>query len=358
MPDDESVLLAEAVCELSQLQSNVSTLSTVFAKHAAGPIQLAQLYGEIGKLQTTTNVLCSSLERALKFAVPTLIEDLDSRNQTLENLMVYKRNAEQTIKQQTQQITQLKAELAAIKEFFPRQAVGQIESISWIGSIMAALLWKACKQQESVKALIGTDSLREFIGMANCVLSSFVARHQQNNDSVQLSSESEDYKFLASLCGALTNLAAYPEGRAYLASEADGLLFANSLLHAVQLFNMPAGRLLKRMSLTFVYNICLEPIGTQFVIEDDNRLRNVIACLNLVNSEDVLILAVSLLVRLIKAAVRYDQKTTICRQVPKAIVKYMTDSNNTLLKETAAHLLELVEFDWKNAAIEIENKTI
>ncbi|XP_055532031.1 uncharacterized protein LOC129722544 isoform X2 [Wyeomyia smithii] len=351
MANGTTKILEEALSELSQLQSNVSTLSTIFTGHPPDPIRFVQLDGEIRQLQATSEALCVTLDKALRLAVPKIIEDPRSKNQALESLKVYKRNAEQTIKEQTEQIAQLKAELATIKE----QAAGQIESISWIGSIMAALLWKACKQQESVKALIGTDSLREFIGMSNCVLSSFVARHQQSGDSVQLSSESEDYKFLASLCGAMTNLAAYPEGRAHLVSEADGLLFTNSLLHAVQLLRMPAGRLLKRISLTFVYNICLEPAGVQFVMKDDNRLRNIVACLNLVNSEDVLMLAVSLLVRLIKAATPCDQKNAICRQVPRGIVKYMTDFNYPLLKETATHLLELVEFDWRNA---VENETI
>lgn len=213
---------------------------------------------------------------------------------------------------------------------------------------MGAMLWKSCKQHESVKALIGTDSLRDFLGMANCVLSSFVSR--QGSGAVNLSSESEDYKFLATICGALTNLAAFPEGRTHLATETDGLLFANNLLLAVELFRMPEGKLLKRMSLTFVYNICLENNGARFIIGDESRFGSVVRCLNLINSEDVLTLTVGLLMRLIKAVPDFRMKAAIASRIPKDITKQIVNSNNPQLKETAAHLLELIEFDWIKAA--------
>lgn len=214
---------------------------------------------------------------------------------------------------------------------------------------MGAMLWKSCKQHESVKALIGTDSLRDFLGMANCVLSSFVAR-QGSGCSASLSSESEDYKFLATICGALTNLAAFPEGRAHLATETDGLLFANNLLLAVELFRMPEGKLLKRMSLTFVYNICLENNGARFIIGDESRFGSVVRCLDLTNSEDVLTLTVGLLMRLIKAVPDFRTKAVIAAKIPKGITKQIANTNNPQLKETAAHLLELIEFDWIKAA--------
>lgn len=227
------------------------------------------------------------------------------------------------------------------------QAVGQIEAVSWTGAIMGAMLWKSCKQHDSVKALIGTDSLRDFLGMSNCVLSCFVARQ---GTGIALCPDTEDYKFIVSICGTFTNLAAFPEGRIHLATETDGLLFANNLLHAIELFRMPAGRLLKRMALTFVYNICLEENGASFIMRDGNRLRSIISCLDLVNTEDILTLAVSLLIRLMKAAPEVELKASIAQQVPKSIVKHVADVNNQQLKETSAHLLELVEFDWIKAA--------
>ncbi|XP_058832445.1 uncharacterized protein LOC131690571 isoform X2 [Topomyia yanbarensis] len=346
---DDSKLLEDAIYELSQLDSNVTTLRKALTVYEAEASESAQLDVDIRLLETSSTVLCNSLDKAIRLVSPKITYDLHSRNQELESLRAYKRNSERSLKAQCEKIAKLESDLAVAKE----QAIGQFESVSWIGSIMGAMLWKSCKQHESVKALIGTDSLKEFLGMANCVLSSFVSR--QSNSNVLLLPESEDYKFLASLCGALTNLAAFPEGRAHLATEADGLLFANSLLHAVHLFRMPAGRLLKRMSLTFVYNICLEQNGARFVMEDENRLRNVIDCLDLVNSEDVLTLAVSLLMKLIKAAPEFETKATIARQIPKTIVKHMIDTNNPQLKETAAHLVELVEFDWMKAASDAGN---
>ncbi|XP_058466687.1 uncharacterized protein LOC131439552 isoform X1 [Malaya genurostris] len=277
--------------------------------------------------------------------------EVNTRNEELESLRAYKKNSEYLLKSQNEKIFKLQTNLTETRD----QVVRQSESVSWIGSIMGAMLWKTCKQHESVKALIGTESLKEFLGMANCVLSSFVIR--QSNSNVLLSAESEDYKFVASLCGILTNLAAFPEGRAHLATEADGLILANNLLHAIQLFQMPEGRLLKRMSLTFVYNICLEPSGIRFVLDDENRLRSVVDCLSPVNSEDVLTVAVSLAIMLIKAAPEFQIKSMIAHLIPKAIVKNMINTNNQQLKEAAAHLVELIEFDWLKAAAMAETKS-
>ncbi|XP_021706821.1 uncharacterized protein LOC5575281 isoform X2 [Aedes aegypti] len=345
MSDDDCSLMDDLRVGVSQFEANVAALAQVLEGYATEVTEFQHLDDDIRRLETTSRLLCGSVEKATQIVVPGMLADIEAKNQQLDQLCLASRNCEATVKAQREKISQLETELKAVRD----QAVGQFESVSWIGSIMGAMLWKSCKQHESVKALIGTDSLRDFLGMANCVLSSFLAR--QGAGGAALSSDSEDYKFLATICGCLTNLAAFPEGRTHLAIETDGLLFANNLLLALDLFRMPEGRLLKRMSLTFVFNICLENNGAKFVLGDEARLGSIVRCLDQNNSQDVLTLSVSLLVRLIKSVPEYRTRAEIALQIPRVMVKQITSTSNQELKETASHLLELVEFDWIKAAI-------
>ncbi|XP_055626555.1 uncharacterized protein LOC129768734 isoform X2 [Toxorhynchites rutilus septentrionalis] len=338
MCDDEQKLLDEAAKKLLQFDTNIATL----LKQLVDCTPDCSDQNDIRTLEITSNNLCYSLERVSQ-SILKILEDLHSKNQELESLRAFKRNSESALETQNEKIARLEQELSATRH----QAVGQIEAVSWTGSIMGAMLWKSCKQHDSVKALIGTDSLRDFLVMSNCVLSSFVARQIEGTLPLP---DTDDYKFIVSICGTFTNLAAFPEGRAHLATDADGLAFANNLLHAIERFMMPAGRLLKRMTLTFVYNICLEENGARFVMYDGNRLRSIINCLDLVNSEDILTLAVTLLMKLIKCASEVELKAAIAQQIPRSIIKQIVSINNPQLKETAAYLLELVEFDWITSA--------
>nr|XP_029721434.1 uncharacterized protein LOC109407907 isoform X1 [Aedes albopictus] len=348
--DDYDLLDDELSSAVTQFESNVTALAQVLECYGSEVTEFEHLDDDIRRLEAAGRMLCGSVDKAVQQVVPGVLTEIEAKNQQLDQLHVSNRNNEATIKAQKEKIAQLEQDLMAAKEHLSSQVVGQFESVSWIGSIMGAMLWKSCKQHESVKALIGTDSLRDFLGMANCVLSCFLA-HQGAVGEVALSSDSEDYKFLATICGCLTNLAAFPEGRAYLAVETDGLLFAHNLLLAMELFRMPEGRLLKRMSLTFVFNICLENNGAMFVLGDEKRLGSVVRCLDQANSQDVLTLAVSLLVRLIKSVPEYRTRAMIASKIPRSIVKQTSDSNNSELKETASHLLELIEFDWIKAAM-------
>lgn len=212
---------------------------------------------------------------------------------------------------------------------------------------MGALLWKACKQRDSVRALVGTDNLQDFLPMANCVLDSYVA---SLNAGIGLSADSEDYKFMAAVFGTLVNLAAHPEGRQYLAGEVSALGFATNALSSVNLFRAPDGRWLRRMTLTYVYNICLEEAGVEFMMTDRGRLQGVVNCLSSGNAEDVLILAVNLLLMLIKAMPEARGKVALCQMIPKGTVKQLALRDKPELKEPAAYLLQLIEFDWMRAA--------
>ncbi|XP_062560779.1 uncharacterized protein LOC134225038 isoform X2 [Armigeres subalbatus] len=346
MSDDETELLDDFLSGVSQFESNVTALTRVLEEYTGEAIEFEHLDDDIRRLEATSRTLCNSVEKAVQQMVPGLLAEVEAKNRQLDQLSVSNRNFETATKAHKEKIAQLEQELRATRD----QAVGQFESVSWIGSIMGAMLWKSCKQHESVKSLIGTDSLRDFLGMSNCVLSSFVAR-QGASGAAKLSSDSEDYKFMATICGCLTNLAAFPEGRTYLAVETDGLLFANNLLLALELFRMPEGRLLKRMSLTFVFNICLENNGAKFVLGDEGRFGSIVRCLDQGNSEDVLTLAASLLVRLIKAVPDFRAKAVISSKITKGVVKQIVNNSSSELKETASHLLELIEYDWIKAAV-------
>ncbi|XP_055597471.1 uncharacterized protein LOC129747339 isoform X2 [Uranotaenia lowii] len=344
MNDDvDGNLLMEVGNCLSQFDSNVSALLQILNHVTSETAEYRLLQDDIRRLESASQIMCTSLDRTFTI-ISTVVNDITDKTDENQRLKVQLRNADQKLNSQERRIAELESQQATIKH----QALGQFESVSWIGCTMGALLWKLCKNHDSVKSTIGTDCLRDFLGLANCVLSSFVARQ---SSGLQISPETDDYNFLASICGVLTNVAAFPEGRVHLSGETDGLLLVNSLLHAMDLFQMPGGRVLKRMSLTFVYNICLEENGARFVMSDENRLKNVIKCLNPTNTEDILALSIGLLIRLIKSAPDYRERAEISHKIPKAIVKQIVRINNQQLKETAEHLVELIEYDWVEAAI-------
>ncbi|XP_039444611.1 uncharacterized protein LOC120424518 isoform X2 [Culex pipiens pallens] len=344
MSESDSNWLDTAIDGLTQFDRNVTTLLDSLNNAPTAQAGTSQSLDEdITALEASSGALCGSLGKLLEVVIPRISEEINSKNEELENLRVAYRNYERLLASRDEKIRRLESDLSKAKD----QALSQFESISWIGSTMGALLWKACKQRDSVRALVGTDNLQDFLPMANCVLDSYVA---SLNAGIGLSADSEDYKFMAAIFGTLVNLAAHPEGRQYLAGEVSALGFATNALSSVNLFRAPDGRWLRRMTLTYVYNICLEETGVEFMMTDRGRLQGVVNCLTCGNAEDVLILAVNLLLMLIKAMPEARGKVALCQMIPKGTVKQLALRDKPELKEPAAYLLQLIEFDWMRAA--------
>lgn len=116
----------------------MTALKNVLDGYTSEVTEFQHLEEDIRRLETTSSVFCSSLEKAVQQMVPKIIEgiinsvliflcdsfnnddhrfsEIDFKNKQLDHLSQSKRNCENKLKAQQEKISQLELELAAARE--------------------------------------------------------------------------------------------------------------------------------------------------------------------------------------------------------------------------------------------------
>lgn len=126
--------------------------------------------------------------------------------------------------------------------FLHSQLKKQSSFCAKMGATMGTILWKCCKIPNTVDIIVSSENLNDLIILTNGTLVSFMETF--NSSFPRL--DTDEYKFVLSLCGTLTNVAAQQQGRQYILSEKIGLSFSNNIITYLKYLDFPDARVMKR----------------------------------------------------------------------------------------------------------------
>ncbi|XP_052873483.1 uncharacterized protein LOC128278795 [Anopheles cruzii] len=209
------------------------------------------------------------------------------------------------------------------------------------GAVMGEVIWKSFKNHTTVKMLVeAEETMNKYCALSQGIVESFLGSYDGNIPP----QKSLEHVFVISVLGALTNLAAFDEGRSFLAKGQPGLVLLTKLLQEQEHWGIAPGRYLKRMTLTFTYNFSLVDKVAYFILSEEKLLNAVLKCVR-PNDEpsDVVGAAVAIIYRLLMVSQQAGIPTALPEKIPMQLVKSMTTSSDVKLVEISNNLICLME---------------
>lgn len=120
------------------------------------------------------------------------------------------------------------------------------------------------------------EMIEDFLNVANITLNSFIDAYTDQLPLV----DSREFKYLMSILGICVNISANKAARTVVMKERIGVIFINHVLEYLKLIKMPNGRLLKRMSLMFLYNMSISKSGALLIQQSKSGVENIMECLS------------------------------------------------------------------------------
>nr|CAD7590774.1 unnamed protein product [Timema genevievae] len=111
--------------------------------------------------------------------------------------------------------------------------------------------------------MLSGNKVVEFLSIMNGSLVSFLETYNTNMPA----SSTDESQFIMSLCGVVTNIAASPAGRQFLATNEKGKELVAQIIRILPGIPTPAGNCLKRLLLMTVYNVSINQCGLSFLQE-------------------------------------------------------------------------------------------
>ncbi|XP_058126952.1 uncharacterized protein LOC131285721 [Anopheles ziemanni] len=217
---------------------------------------------------------------------------------------------------------------------------GQYLIMMKTGAVLGEVVWKSFKSHANVKMLVqAEETMDKYCALSKGVIDSFLQAYRIEMPPPH----SLEHVFVISVLGALTNFAAFTEGRMFLAKEDNGLQLLKKLLIEQEHWNVPQGRYMKRMVLTFAYNMTLVDNVAYFVLSEEKLLNAVLKCLGINDPTDVVGAAVAIIYRLVSVSLEAGIPSALPEKIPWALIKSMTTSPDPQLGEISNSLLGLME---------------
>ncbi|XP_030009354.1 heat shock factor 2-binding protein [Sphaeramia orbicularis] len=146
----------------------------------------------------------------------------------------------------------------------------QASFCSGLGSAACGLLWSCSANEDAVVRWMAEGKLRSFVAVAAQTLESFVRSLDEDAKTQTEDQDSEEHQFVLALAGILTNIAAVPCGRDFLASSAHVLL--DTLMKLLELMKPGVFPKLKVLMLMTLYNVSISVKGLKYVIKNPGLL--------------------------------------------------------------------------------------
>ncbi|XP_058065551.1 uncharacterized protein LOC131215182 [Anopheles bellator] len=208
------------------------------------------------------------------------------------------------------------------------------------GAVMGEVIWKSFKNHTTVKMLVeAEETMNKYCALSQGIVESFLGSY----DGVIPPQKSLEHVFIISVLGALTNLAAFDEGRSFLAKGQPGLVLLTKLLQEQEHWSIAPGRYLKRMTLTFAYNFSLVDNVAYFILSEEKLLTAVLKCVRPDDPSDVVGAAVAIIYRLLMVSMAAGIPSALPEKIPIQLVKSMTTSSDVKLVEISNNLICLME---------------
>lgn len=184
-----------------------------------------------------------------------------------------------------------------------------------LGSVLGTMLWKTSKDLIAIETFIESGILNQFLNLANTTIIGF--RQTYNTDLPN--SETYEFKFLLSLLGIYTNLAAQSIGRDFILQRENGMEFIKTSLEYLGEIPAVNGALIKNLILMLVYNLSINKRAAPIIVNlSEKGIENIFLCFNENHPANVQQLALRLITTLLTEIPRGDFQVKVRAQVSNA----------------------------------------
>nr|CAD7462884.1 unnamed protein product [Timema tahoe] len=282
----------EKVCNV--LEPTVRDLYKLLSAFSNPPVCL-ELEQDLLRLQRETRALTENIEFMIGTQHDTT-QAMANMHAKSEELKTKYRRLQTEWDSQQEHMGKMQAELFQLRTQMQQQS----QFCASLGAVMGNLLWKSSRLPSVVDLMLsgvsqtcykahafwgqsdmlqGTCSLGsvrhvtrhmlsgnkvvEFLSIMNGSLVSFLETYSTNMPA----SSTDESQFIMSLCGVVTNIAASPAGRQFLATNEKGKELVAQIIRILPGIPTPAGNCLKRLLLMTVYNVSINQCGLSFLQE-------------------------------------------------------------------------------------------
>uniref|UniRef100_A0A182LRS9 Uncharacterized protein n=1 Tax=Anopheles culicifacies TaxID=139723 RepID=A0A182LRS9_9DIPT len=183
------------------------------------------------------------------------------------------------------------------------------------------------------------ETMQKYCALTKGIIDSFLLAYESNLPPLQ----SMEHVFVISVLGALTNLAAFAEGRAFLAQQEEVVQLMKKMVLDQERWSFLHFRFMKRMVLTFAYNMSLEDPVAYFMLSEEQFVSCVLRTLSLNDPTDVVAVGVAIIYRLLSTSLQAGIPSALPEKIPWAMIKTMKNSPDKQLGEIATSLLNVME---------------
>lgn len=125
--------------------------------------------------------------------------------------------------------------------------------------------------------------IEDFLNVANLTFNSFMDTYENELPLV----DSREFKYAMSILGVCVNISAHEAAREVILNERIGIIFINHVMEYLKRIKMPHGRLLKRMSLMFLYNMSISKRGAVLIQHNKAAVQNIMECLSIEYTSEI-----------------------------------------------------------------------
>lgn len=179
-----------------------------------------------------------------------------------------------------------------------------------LGAVTSVLLWKVSKSEENTLTILNNengDSFRDFLLLILISLKSFMQKYQ---DALPPTSSFE-YSFATSMLGIFVNISGHAKGRNFILEERTGVQIVEFVMDNIEKIEMPAGYLLKRLAIIFLFNISISKRGSHLFQLKDDGIKRIFNCIKDTKAPDIQIFALRLIMSLIEESESEEFKQKI-----------------------------------------------
>nr|CAD7407764.1 unnamed protein product [Timema poppensis] len=245
----------EKVCNV--LEPTVRDLYELLSAFSNPPICL-ELEQDLLRLQRETRALTENIEFMIGTQHDTT-QAMANMHAKSEELKTKYRRLQTEWDSQQEHMGKMQAELFQLRTQMQQQS----QFCASLGAVMGNLLWKSSRLPSVVDLILSGNKVVEFLSIMNGSLVSFLETYSTNMPA----SSADESQFIMSLCGVVTNIAASPAGRQFLATNEKGKELVAQIVRILPGIPMPDGKCLKRLLLMTVYNVSINQCGLSFLQE-------------------------------------------------------------------------------------------
>ncbi|KAL1131430.1 hypothetical protein AAG570_011047 [Ranatra chinensis] len=219
------------------------------------------------------------------------------------------------------------------------------------GSVLTSLVWRVSRLKPVVEMFLSnSNTIDEFLKLVNGGFVSFLTSYGRCSLSQPLAPTHhwEEFYFVTALAGVVSNLAAVPEGRCYLATSSQGRQLVHMLAGLLPDISQETqySEMFLRLLMTLLFNVSINREGLSLIQEDKvlmGALTQIVAAPGGIKSQELKVTVLRLLESLTTDIRSQTAFNLIQQNIPVGRIEYFsTSSDDPEVREYSTNILENV----------------